>query len=283
MESNKEKKVVLITGCSSGFGRMAALRFQEKGWQVIATMRRPEAEKELNLLPNVWVIRLDVSDDESVQEAIRASVERFGRIDVLVNNAGYGAFGFLEEASEEEIRHQMDVNFFGTLRCIRAVLPHMRRQGEGVIINISSLAGSIGMPFASLYNASKFAVQGLSEGLQYELEPFGIKVKVVAPGGFKTNFFKAVNFTKGNAKADLAPYREKVEAFLNKVINDPPKPFSFGDPREVVDVIYKCATQDTPVVNYVGKDAKAMMRIVRWLGKSTAFKLLRRFSMPKFS
>ncbi|WP_431209873.1 SDR family oxidoreductase [Puia sp. P3] len=182
------KKTVLVTGASSGFGRETVRLFANKGWNVIATMRSPEKETELSGLEGVKVVRLDVTDKTSVRAAIDAGVREFGGIDVLVNNAGYGAFGALEAAPEEVIRQQMDVNLFGLIEVTKAVLPGMRARKSGVIINVSSIGGRLTFPFSSLYHATKFAVEGLTESLQYELNPLGIRLKIVEPGGYKTNF-----------------------------------------------------------------------------------------------
>ena len=276
------KKVVFITGASSGFGNLTAKKFQKHGYQVVATMRSPEKERELNQLKNIELVKLDVTDPNNIKDAIDYTIEKYGRIDVLVNNAGYGAFGYLEEASDAEIQNQVDVNFTGVLNTSRAAIPYMRKQKSGVIINVTSLAGTIGMPFASLYNATKFAVEGLTQALQFELATFGIKVRTVAPGGFKTNFMNAVQINKGEAKPELDYYRGEMESTLNKMMSEPPKPFDFGDPQVVADLIYKCATEDTKVINYVGKDARMMSKVIRLMGKKRVFKMLGGNIMPKF-
>ena len=182
------KKTVLVTGASSGFGRETVRVFVEKGWNVIATMRSPEKEEELSKIEGVMVVRLDVTDKRSIREAVAAGVSRFGGIDVLVNNAGYGAFGALEVAPDEVIRQQFEVNLFGLIDVTKAVLPGMRERKSGVIINVSSVGGRLTFPFATLYHATKFAVEGLTESLQYELNPLGIRLKIVEPGGYRTNF-----------------------------------------------------------------------------------------------
>ena len=164
------KKTVFITGASSGFGNLTAKLFQARGWNVFATMRSPQKEAELTLLPNITVAKLDVTDRENIRKAVAECITTYGSIDVLVNNAGYGAAGFFEEASQEEINRQLDVNLFGLMDCTQEVIPVMRKQGGGVIINVTSVAGSLGMPFLSLYNASKFAVEGFTQALQFELE-----------------------------------------------------------------------------------------------------------------
>jgi NAD(P)-dependent dehydrogenase (short-subunit alcohol dehydrogenase family) len=177
-------KVVLITGCSAGIGRLAAQLFAARGWNVAATARHPE---EISL-DNVAALRLDVNDEASIASAVAGTVDRFGTIDVLVNNAGYGLFGPLEGATAAEFEAQIRTNLLGAVSVIRHVLPGMRARRSGVIVNVSSLAGRLATPFMSSYNASKFALEGLSESLRYELSLHGIRVKLVEPGHFKTGF-----------------------------------------------------------------------------------------------
>ncbi|MCG8607577.1 SDR family oxidoreductase [bacterium] len=187
------QKTILITGSSSGFGKLTAKLFAEKGWNVIATMRSPEKETELNQLHNVLVTKLDVTDKTSIQEAVVQGITEFGRIDVLVNNAGYGGHALFEQFSDETIRDMYATNVFGVMRVAKAVLPFMRKQGGGTIINITSVAGFVGAPSSSIYSSTKFAVEGLSEAMALEYKPLNIKVKTVAPGAFGTNFMAAVN------------------------------------------------------------------------------------------
>lgn len=180
---------VLITGCSSGIGRMAAGLFAGRGWNVVATARHPEGSSDL-AAPNVTVLQLDVTDEASIAAAVDAAVARFGRIDVLVNNAGYGVFGPLEGISGADFAREFGVNVLGLAAVTRHVLPVMRRQGGGTIVNVSSLGGRMTSPFASAYYASKFAVEGLSDSLAYELKAHGIRVKLVEPAHFKTRFIE---------------------------------------------------------------------------------------------
>jgi NAD(P)-dependent dehydrogenase (short-subunit alcohol dehydrogenase family) len=275
------KKTVLITGSSSGFGKLATKTFHDKGWNVIATMRSPQKETELGKLKNVLLTKMDVTDRQSVQEAINQGIEQFGRIDVLVNNAGYGAVGYLEEADDMDISKQMDTNFTGVVYCIQEVLPQMRKQNSGVIINITSLAGTCGFPFHSLYNASKFAVEGLSESLKFELEPFGIQVKTIAPGAFRTGFSKGVSYTVGNAKKDLKESSQKFQKCYAEILEEPPKPFGYGDAQVVADLIYKCATEKTPNKNFVGKDAKSTIMMRKLMPKSSYNKMIKNALLPK--
>lgn len=181
-------KTILITGTSSGLGRATAKYFHAKGWSVIATMRTPDQEAELTQLDRTLVTRLDVQDAGSIQSAVEAGVARFGRIDALVNNAGYGAYGPLEATPFEKIRRQFDVNVLGLLATTQALLPHFRANRSGTIVNVSSVGGRMTFPLGTLYHGTKFAVEGLSEALHYELLPFGVRVKIVEPGGIRTDF-----------------------------------------------------------------------------------------------
>jgi NADP-dependent 3-hydroxy acid dehydrogenase YdfG len=191
-------KTVLITGASSGIGKATAKRFQSAGWNVVATMRSPEDERELNNLDRVLVTRLDVLDLPSIQLAVQEGLARFGKLDVLLNNAGYGAYGPLEVTPMEKIRRQFDVNVTGLLATTQAVLPYFRAQRSGTIINISSIGGRITFPLGTLYHGTKFAVEGLSESLHFELLPLGIRVKLVEPGMVKQTFLDVRSISTTN-------------------------------------------------------------------------------------
>jgi len=178
-------KVVLITGCSTGIGRDLAARLSRAGYCVVATARKAEPLEDL---PAALKLSLDVTQPDSVNQAVTEMIERLGRVDVLVNNAGYALRGALEEIPVEQVQQMFDVNVFGVLRMIRAVAPHMRRQRTGRIINISSIAGKLSTPANGGYSATKFALEALSDALRLELAPFGIQVVVVEPGAIKTHF-----------------------------------------------------------------------------------------------
>lgn len=193
-------KTILITGCSSGIGQAAASLFAAKGWNVVATMRHPEGDTVFDASPNVMPVRLDVEEQASIATAIEAGIARFGQIDALVNNAGFGQYGLFEALSEAQIRKQFEVNLFGVMNVTRALLPHFRRQGGGVIINVSSGAGLFTLPMISLYCASKFALEGFSEALSYELASQKIAIKLVIPHGG----VNATRFSQRQA-ADAAP------------------------------------------------------------------------------
>src|SRR5437868_4806455 len=187
-------KTVLITGTSTGFGHALVPRFLNVGWTVLATMRNAESRQDLykdeaaKTADRLFIINLDVAAAEDRAAVAQFIDNRFdGRLDCLVNNAGFGLFGALEDVSEAQIRNQMEVNFFGLVLLTRQLLPHLRR-ARGRIINVSSVLGYTGMPLSALYAASKFAVEGLSESLDYELRPHGVQVAIVEPGGFRTGF-----------------------------------------------------------------------------------------------
>jgi len=252
------KKTVLITGASSGFGRETVKSFAKKGWNVIASMRSPEKETELSGIEGVQVLRLDVTDKNSIREAIEAGIRTFGAIDVLVNNAGYGAFGALEAAPEDVIRQQFEVNLFGLIEVTKAVLPGMRARNSGVIINVSSVGGRMTFPFSTLYHATKFAVEGLTESLQYELNPLGIRLKIVEPGGYKTNFAGRSMSLYGTGGLD--GYQEQFDRLL-KVLDQWPMSENIG---EVADVIYEAASDGTEKLRYpVGHDALPLLEARR--------------------
>lgn len=180
---------VLITGASSGIGRETALRFQREGWNVAATMRSPERETELNALPGVICPALDVTRPDTIKSAVAETLARFGRIDAVVNNAGYGLIGAFETFSEAQIERQFQTNVLGLMAVTREVLPRFRAQRDGVVVNVASFAGRSIFPMYSVYHASKWAVEGFSDSLQYEVKPYGIRVKIIEPGIVRTEFW----------------------------------------------------------------------------------------------
>ena len=208
----KMKKTIFITGASSGIGKATAKLFQSKGWNVIATMRNPENEKELRALDNVLVAKLDVLDLDSIQKAFEAGVQKFGSVDVVLNNAGYGAYGPLEAFSREKIIRQFNTNVIGLLDVTQTFLPHFRQNKKGIIINISSIGGKITFPLGSLYHGTKFAVEGISESLNYEVEAFGGQVKIIEPGMIATDFGgRSFDFSNDGT---IAEYQNIVTALM---------------------------------------------------------------------
>lgn len=253
-----KKKTVLITGCQTGFGRLTAKTFSEKGWNVIATMLWPEKETELTKMEDVLVNRLDVTDHDTIKQAVAEGLERFGTIDVLVNNAGYGGHGLFEQFSDKSVRAMFEVNIFGHMNVARAVLPIMRKQKGGCIINVSSMAGLMGIPTNSVYSATKFAVEGFTEALALEYKPLNIIAKTVAPGAFMTTSFVANNDNHlEEGDEELVAHAKKQREHFNSIVVD--EGGEKSDPQEVADKIYQCATSETPVHNHVGSDAEMLV------------------------
>lgn len=246
---------IFITGSSSGIGKATAKLFQEKGWNVVATMRAPEKEKELTKLDHVFVTRLDVQDQQSIEKAVRLGIEKFGKIDVLLNNAGYGAYGPLEAASTEKIRRQFEVNVLGLLDVTKALLPHFRKNKSGTVINVSSVGGKVTFPLGSLYHGTKFAVEGISEALSYELGQIGCRVKIVEPGIIKTDFGgRSLDFFNDESIGEYQIMIGKLMQAMEPMIEHA------SEAGVVADVIYQAATDGTDQLRYTaGDDAKQMM------------------------
>ncbi len=248
-------QTILITGASSGIGKATAKLFHEKGWNVVATMRTPEKEEELKTLDNVLVTRLDVTDGESIGTAVKETIDRFGKIDVLLNNAGYGAYGPLEAFPMERIVRQFNTNVIGLLETTKAVLPHFRGNKSGTIVNISSIGGKITFPLGTLYHGTKFAVEGLSEALHYELEPLGIRVKIVEPGAIATDFSgRSFDFTNDES---ITEYQGVVQTMLASM----PEMMKTASPASLcAEVIWTAVTDGTTTLRYTaGDDAKEVM------------------------
>ena len=249
-------KTILITGSSSGIGRATAKHFHEQGWNVVATMRTPEKETELNQLDNVLVTRLDVQDEASIETAVKESIERFGKIDVLLNNAGYGLGGPLEAMSMNQIRRQFDVNVFGLVATMKTLLPHFRANKDGVIINVSSVGGRMTFPFFTLYHGTKFAVEGISEALSYEMETIGVKMKIVEPGAIKTDFAgRSMELVNDDS---LTEYQGLMQSFAAAMEGE--MMGNASEPKLVAEVIYTAATDGTDQLRYLaGADAEQYM------------------------
>jgi NAD(P)-dependent dehydrogenase (short-subunit alcohol dehydrogenase family) len=248
------EKIAIVTGSSSGIGFDTALDLAREGYFTYATMRntkKGDTIKEIAKKENLKLetLELDVDKENSVKNAINKIVKEKGRIDILVNNAGYGLFGCLEDISMEELKAQFETNFFGVVRVSQAVIPVMRKQKSGIIVNVSSVAGRIGFPVSPGYISSKFAIEGLSESMRYELSPFGINVIIIEPGVIKTNFMSS---TKKSLKSDSV-YKD----ITNKVITGITMMSEMGTPaKEVASTIIKAIKSETPLPRYVvGNDA----------------------------
>lgn len=255
------KKTVLITGTSSGIGRAAVIYFQQRGWNVAATMRSPEKENELGKLPGVKLFRLDVMDEASIQAAVSEAISAFGGIDVIVNNAGYGAVGIFEAASNEQIRRQFDTNVFGVMNVIRAILPHFREKRDGTIINISSMGGRITFPIYSVYHGTKWAIEGFAEALQFELRPFNIRVKNVEPGAIKTDFYsRSMDLFKKEGLTAYDAYEKVVYANTQK------SELTAPGPEIVAKAIFKAANSRSFRLRYPASMQSSMLLLLRhWI------------------
>lgn len=248
-------KTILITGSSSGIGKATALFFAEHGWNVIATMRNPEKEQELNALKNIWVAPLDVLELKGIQKTVNEGVKRFGKIDVLVNNAGYGAYGPLEVFDRENIVRQFNTNVIGLLDVIKAVIPHFRANKDGVIINVSSMGGKFAFPFGALYHGTKFAVEGISEALSFEFASFGVKVKIIEPGATATDFAgRSFDFKNDESIEEYQELMQTLTQMLGEIGSNSVAP------SVVAEKIFEAATDGTDRLRYPATpDAVALL------------------------
>ncbi len=262
-------KTVLITGASTGIGKATAELFFARGWNVVATMRTPDSARE----DGRWLAaRLDVTDPASIEAALKAAIARFGRLDVVVNNAGYGLVGTFESMDEERIRRQFETNVLGLMRVSRAAIPLFREQREGTLINVGSMGGKLAFPFYSVYHATKWAVDGFSESLQFELAPLGIKVRLIEPGAIKTDFYdRSADFVHDRT---LTAYNTLVDtgtARMNAAGSQG------ASPDLVATAIWKAATDRGARLRYpVGRDAKALLFLRRLLPDGLYRRMVRR-------
>jgi NAD(P)-dependent dehydrogenase (short-subunit alcohol dehydrogenase family) len=272
-------KVWFITGSSRGLGRALTETVLEAGHQVVATARQPEqlADLDKTFAKQLRTVRLDVKSPAEAEKAIAAAREAFGRIDVVVNNAGYGFMGAFEEMSPDEFKGQIDTNFWGVVHVTRAALPVLRKQGSGHIIQITSLGGRSAFPSLSGYHAAKFAVEGFSESLAQEIGPLGLKLTLVEPGGFRTDWAGA-SMAYAKPMAAYAPVMDTIRGFMEGHSGQQP-----GDPRKAAQVILQLVEMKEPPLRLpLGNDAMALLRhgykinaeeLERWadLTKSTDF------------
>jgi len=259
--SNQDQKAIFIAGSSSGLGRATAKLFASKGWKVIASMRETKKEKELGNISGVTLMALDVTDPheiESVAEQVMAS----GGVDVVFNNAGYGLAGALEGLTDEQIVRIVNTNMLGAIRTTKAFIPHFREKRRGLFINTTSIGGLMTVPFNSIYHATKWALEGWSESMAFELSQFGIGIKTIEPGGMKTDFFTR-SFDTGR--------HPTYDALVNKVmgiITDPKQMATYSSPDQIADVVYEAATDGKDQLRYIaGADAKAMYAMRVQLGE----------------
>ena len=275
--SSSNQKVAVITGSSSGIGYETSLILARNGYLTYATMR--DLEKSVTIksvatkerLP-LRVVQLNVTEEESIMDAVHSIITDVGKIDLLVNNAGYGLNGAFEELAMEEIKAQYETNLFGVIRVTQAVLPIMRKQKTGIIVNISSGAGRFGYPGGSAYVSTKFALEGLSESMAYELEPFGIKVVLVEPGVIKTNFVNSMVASKKSQDPN-SPYAQ----FMQNVATSFQHMIEGGSSSDVVaKVVLEAVTSENPSLRYLaGKDVETWMEGRRNMSDDEFFKMMK--------
>ncbi len=265
-------QTILITGASTGIGQETAKYFLKKGWNVAATMRNPDAATGFDAHDRLKLLHLDVLDTGSIDAAITATIAEFGSINVLLNNAGYGTQGPIEAASSEQIARQFDTNVTGLIAVMQAIIPHFRGNKSGTIINVSSIGGRITLPFYSLYHGTKWAVEGITESLTFELGQFGIRMKLIEPGAIATDFGgRSMDYLE---KEGLDAYDDMLARF-NKARDEAVK--SSAAPIDVAKVIYKAATDNSSRLRYlVGKDAKLFWRLRRVFGDSFILNAVKR-------
>ncbi len=260
-------KVVLVTGASSGIGRAVARLLQGRGFTVFGTSRVHSGKME-----RVEMLPLDVRSEESVNTCVRVVLERAGRLDVLINNAGYVLGGAIEETALEEARAQFETNFFGLVRMVKAVLPIMRRQGGGRIVNISSLAGLAAVPFLGFYSASKFALEGYSEALLHEVMPFNIHVSLVEPGFIRTNLLAASEQSAACSTGAYDPARQAAMESVRSYLEQAPPP------EMVAAVVRKIVESSSPRLRYnVGKEARLVVHLRRFVPERVALKIMKKY------
>ena len=255
------KQVAIITGCSSGIGYETSILLAKNGFKTYATMRNTDKGNKLKEIAekenvDLKIIKLDVTDDHSIKNAINEIVQETSRIDVLVNNAGNNIAGAVEELSIEEFKEQFETNFFGLIRVTKEVLPIMRKQRMGIIVNVSSIVGKMAIPLNSAYVSSKFAVEGFSESIRYELEDFGIKVILIEPGVIKSNFYENTKMSKNSLMDPNSPYYPIAQKIFDAFL--PMLQYAFPT-KKVADIILEAITSDNPEIRYaVGDDAKSI-------------------------
>ena len=261
-------RTVFITGSSSGLGRAATKLFSARGWKVFATMRNPEREKELADLAGVVLLPLDITEPRQIEGAAAESITH--GVDVVFNNAGYGMAGPLEGMSDEQILRMVNTNLMGAIRTTKAFIPHFREKRWGLFINTTSIGGLITVPFNSIYHATKWALEGWSESMAFELNQLGIGMKTVSPGGMKTDFFTR-SFDAGRHPA----YDALVEKVMTTV-RDPKQMETYSTPEQIAEVVYEAATDGKDQLRYVaGADAKATYATRLELGDEAFRKAMR--------
>lgn len=279
MSSSSDSKVVIITGGSAGIGRETALLLARNNFKTYASMRDLQKSSEIKSIAekeklDMHFVQLDVTDDYSIKNAVQNVYDEAGRIDILVNNAGYALSGAFEDLTIDEIKEQYETNVYGLIRTTQAVLPIMRRQRSGVVVNISSGVGRFGYPTGSAYVSTKFAVEGLSESISYELEPFGIRTVIIEPGVIDTDFHHASKIAKKSQdpNSPYASLMKTMESNVKKMIA------SGSTPQYVAEVILKAITSPDPKLRYVaGKDVEQWMEAKRKMSDDEFISMMKQF------
>jgi NAD(P)-dependent dehydrogenase (short-subunit alcohol dehydrogenase family) len=264
------RRVVLVTGASSGIGASCAADLAKSGYRVYGGSRGPVTA------PGVEALTLDVADDASVTRAIETILAREGRLDVLVNNAGFGIAGAIEDTSIDEAREQFEVNFFGVLRMCRAALPTMRRQKASYIVNIGSIGGLIAIPFQGFYSASKFALEGLSESLRLEVRPFGIQVVLIEPGDHRTSFTQNRRSTRGSAAGSV--YRDRFERAVARMASDEQ---GGPSPEGIARLLHKVLNNTRPRLRYTA--GPAAQRVAVWIKRTMPYAVMEKIMQDYYS
>ena len=262
-------KVILITGASSGIGMETAKLFQTKNWKVAATMRAPEKAEDLQRIADIETFRLDVTDTDSIKQTVADVLEKFGRIDAVLNNAGYGVVGAFESATPEQIERQFQTNVFGVMNVTREILPYFRQEKRGIIANVASVGGRMTFPLYSIYNSTKWAVEGFSESLQYELEQFNIRIKIIEPGPIKTDFYE--RSTELTQKEGLHAY----DWFIDRAWPNMKKAGETApDGSVVAEKIYEAVTDGTKKLRY-GVNTKGILTARKLLPDWAFFRVIK--------
>lgn len=276
--SLSNNKVAVVTGSSSGIGYETSLMLARNGFVTYATMRNPNKSDNIKSIAArenlpIRITQLDVTDNVSINNAVQAILSETGRIDVLVNNAGYVLNGALEDLAIDEIKAQYETNMFGLIRATQAVLPSMRKQKSGTIVNVSSVAGRFGFAGGSAYVSTKFAVEGLSESMAYELEPFGIKVILIEPGVIRTNVFNSAIVAKKSQDPN-SPYSQimqKVATNFEESMKN-----ASSSPELVANVVLEAVTNENPLLRYsAGKDAETWLDAKRDMSDGEFYKMMK--------
>ncbi len=263
------KKTIFITGTSSGLGRATAKLFSSRGWTVIATMRNPEKEAELGSLPGVVLCPLDITDRQQIETAVARALA-MGEVDVVFNNAGYGMAGPLEGLTDEQILRMVSTNLLGPIRITKAFIPHFRERRAGLFINTTSIGALITVPFNSMYHATKWALEGWSESMAFELSQLGIGLKILEPGGMKTDFF-----TRSFDVGRHAAYDALVDRVMS-TITDPKQMETYSTPDQIAETVFEAATDGKDQLRYLaGADAKATYAMRLQLGDAAFVSAIR--------